>query len=419
MLSEAPEGPLHGVPIAVKDMFALPWRAPRDGCVRNLFGVGARRVHGLPAAARRRRGDRRRHEHARVRRRVDRPHLRLRALRARPGTRRAARGGSSGGSASAVGARLVAGAVGTDGGGSIRYPAAYCGVTGLKFTWGSVPPDGYTHGFASMGAPGPMCRDAADARLLGGALLGRPLASRRANGLRLGDRAVRSGTTSTPRSRAPAGRRSTRSPTAGLESREVELEGRRARRRSRPCSAWRSRACRRPSPSSSAEVEPQLSPVGRALVEVQPAAARPPRSCAPTGCARSCAVRSRRAFEDVDVLAWPTVPAPPPPIEDPTVELPSGRVPGRLRQRAAGRDRATSPACRRSRSRAASPRPGSRSACSCSRHGARTSGCSTSPSCWSRRPSAGTWTPCRRSPQQAAGLTQPPQLRRQSTCSGR
>ena len=40
MLSEAPEGPLHGVPIAVKDMFALPWRAPRDGCVENIFGIG-------------------------------------------------------------------------------------------------------------------------------------------------------------------------------------------------------------------------------------------------------------------------------------------------------------------------------------------------------------------------------------------
>ena len=42
MLAEAPEGPLHGVPVAVKDMFALPWRAPRDGCVRNLFGVEQR-----------------------------------------------------------------------------------------------------------------------------------------------------------------------------------------------------------------------------------------------------------------------------------------------------------------------------------------------------------------------------------------
>ena len=40
MLSEAPEGPLHGVPIAVKDMFTLPWRAPRDGAPRNLQGFG-------------------------------------------------------------------------------------------------------------------------------------------------------------------------------------------------------------------------------------------------------------------------------------------------------------------------------------------------------------------------------------------
>ena len=98
-------------------------------------------------------------------------------------------GGSSGGSGAAVGARLVAGAVGTDGGGSIRYPAAYCGITGLKFTWGVVPPDGYTHGHASLGAPGPMCRDAADARLLGEALAGAPLDERRATNLRLGHRA--------------------------------------------------------------------------------------------------------------------------------------------------------------------------------------------------------------------------------------
>ena len=65
MLSEAPEGPLHGVPVAVKDMFALPWRAPRDGCVGEPLRDRCRRVDGLPAAARCRRGDRRRHEHAR------------------------------------------------------------------------------------------------------------------------------------------------------------------------------------------------------------------------------------------------------------------------------------------------------------------------------------------------------------------
>ena len=81
MLSEAPEGPLHGVPIAVKDMFTLPWRAPRDGAPRNLQGFGPGRVRRLPAAARRGRGDRRRHQHARVRRGLDRPPLGLRAVR--------------------------------------------------------------------------------------------------------------------------------------------------------------------------------------------------------------------------------------------------------------------------------------------------------------------------------------------------
>ena len=72
----------------------------------------------------------------------------------------------------------MAGAVGTDGGGSIRLPAAYCGITGIKPTYGARPADGYTHGYSSMGALGPIRRDAADARLLGSVLLG-PRAARR------------------------------------------------------------------------------------------------------------------------------------------------------------------------------------------------------------------------------------------------
>ena len=81
MLNEAPEGPLHGVPVAVKDMFALPWRAPRDGAARNLTGLRRRRVGRLPAPARCGRGGRRRDQHARVRRGIDRPHLGLRPVR--------------------------------------------------------------------------------------------------------------------------------------------------------------------------------------------------------------------------------------------------------------------------------------------------------------------------------------------------
>jgi Asp-tRNA(Asn)/Glu-tRNA(Gln) amidotransferase A subunit family amidase len=94
-------------------------------------------------------------------------------------------GGSSGGSASAVGGRLVAGAVGADGGGSVRLPAAYCGVTGLKLTNNAVPRDGHVHAHSALGAFGPLCRDAADARLLGSALLARELPAGNGSGLRV------------------------------------------------------------------------------------------------------------------------------------------------------------------------------------------------------------------------------------------
>jgi aspartyl-tRNA(Asn)/glutamyl-tRNA(Gln) amidotransferase subunit A len=75
-------------------------------------------------------------------------------------------GGSSGGSAAAVSAGLCYGALGSDTGGSIRQPAAYCGIVGLKPTYGLVSTRGVIPLSWSMDHVGPMCRTVADVALL-------------------------------------------------------------------------------------------------------------------------------------------------------------------------------------------------------------------------------------------------------------
>lgn len=83
-------------------------------------------------------------------------------------------GGSSGGSAAAVGSGAVALAVGTDTGGSIRIPASYCGVVGMKPTHGLVGEDGVFPLAPSCDTVGPLTADVAGAARLLAVLAGRP-----------------------------------------------------------------------------------------------------------------------------------------------------------------------------------------------------------------------------------------------------
>jgi aspartyl-tRNA(Asn)/glutamyl-tRNA(Gln) amidotransferase subunit A len=82
-------------------------------------------------------------------------------------------GGSSGGSAAAVAAGLAPWALGTDTGGSIRQPAALCGIVGMKPTYGSVSRYGMIAFASSLDQAGPLTRDVTDAALLLGHMVGR------------------------------------------------------------------------------------------------------------------------------------------------------------------------------------------------------------------------------------------------------
>jgi aspartyl-tRNA(Asn)/glutamyl-tRNA(Gln) amidotransferase subunit A len=314
MLAEAPGGPLHGVPVAVKDQFQLPMRGPRDGSPHEAAPPGDSGVF------------RRLRDAGAIVVGVTNMHLRGAGSTGvqsaygpvgNPWNAEHVGGGSSGGSASAVGARMLAGTVGADGGGSIRLPAAYCGVVGIKPTFGAVPLDGYIHAFYDLGAAGPFARDSDDARLMTEVLTGRLLPPGAGARLRVGV------------------------PRYFWEDLDPEVE-----RRCRDvldATAWQTTdvdvAAQEHARIATAlnlgvQILPEFplddldeqDPVTRAYTKFS--LLLPANALARAHRARSQMRRSlAEIFGRVDVLALPTVPAPAPPIADPTVQLPSGPHP--------------------------------------------------------------------------------------------
>lgn len=163
-------GPLHGIPVAIKDLVATAglrttmgarhfasYVPARDAeCVRRLRATGAivigkTTTHEFAYGAT---GDRSANGAAR-----------------NPYRPAHMSGGSSAGSAVAVAAGIVPLAVGTDTGGSVRIPAALCGIVGLRPTQGAVPTDGVFPLSRSLDTVGPMARTAADCWALWQALI--------------------------------------------------------------------------------------------------------------------------------------------------------------------------------------------------------------------------------------------------------
>jgi aspartyl-tRNA(Asn)/glutamyl-tRNA(Gln) amidotransferase subunit A len=166
-------GPLHGVPVALKDLVELEGRVTTGGsaawCERvspvtatlaqRLIGAGMivlGKTHTVEFAM----GGWGTNQH--------------RGTPRNPWDAAAHRvpGGSSSGSGVAVAAGLVPAAIGTDTGGSVRLPAAFCGIVGLKVTVGRISTHGVLPLAPTLDTPGPMTRAVEDAALLYHALAG-------------------------------------------------------------------------------------------------------------------------------------------------------------------------------------------------------------------------------------------------------
>jgi aspartyl-tRNA(Asn)/glutamyl-tRNA(Gln) amidotransferase subunit A len=160
-----PIGPLHGIPIAVKDLFftaGLPTTAGSRVLVDFVPTVDATVIQRLREAGTILVGKLNLHELA-YGVTNDNPHF---GPVRNPWNLNRISGGSSGGSAAAVAMSLCLAALGTDTGGSIRIPAACCGVVGLKPTYGRVSRHGILPLAWSLDHVGPITRRVEDAALM-------------------------------------------------------------------------------------------------------------------------------------------------------------------------------------------------------------------------------------------------------------
>ena len=168
----AHDAPLHGVPLAVKDLFCTEGVPSQSGS-RILAGYRppytAHVVERLERAGSTLLGKTNQDEFAMGSSNENSAFGPVR----NPWDRERVPGGSSGGSAAAVAAGLAPWALGTDTGGSIRQPAALCGIVGLKPTYGSVSRYGMIAFASSLDQAGPFTRDVTDAALLYQQMVGR------------------------------------------------------------------------------------------------------------------------------------------------------------------------------------------------------------------------------------------------------
>ncbi len=159
-----PLGPLHGVPVSIKDVLATRGLTTTGGS--RLFADHVPEADAIAVARLRAAGavvlgktNTSEFGHKAV---TENP---LFGVTRNPWNAALTPGGSSGGAAAAVAAGLGPLALGTDGGGSVRIPAAFCGVVGFKPSYGRVPHRGTFGGFAHVSHVGPLARTVRDAAL--------------------------------------------------------------------------------------------------------------------------------------------------------------------------------------------------------------------------------------------------------------